>query len=206
LADSFPDTELVGQAQAGNVRSFSLLCEKYRHRVWRIASSVAHGPDAEDVAQEAILRAFRALSTYGGHAPFDAWLCRITLNVAHEYHRSAWKRRVVLFDQMPAGADANPGCPAREAEQRDLQRRVRQEVARLPEAQRAPIWLHFFEGFSVAEIARLERAPEATVRSRVRAGLKRLSLSLDDLLPPDAAIELLEPAVALEAEPKGCGA
>ena len=53
---------------------------------------------------------------------------------------------------------------------------------RLPAAQRVPIWLHYFEGFSVAEVARLEGAPEPTVRSRVRAGLRRLSLSLDDLL------------------------
>jgi len=206
LSDTFPDAELVGQAKAGDVRSFSLLCEKYRHRVWRIASSVARGADVEDVAQDAVLKAFRALDTYQGQAPFEAWLCRITLNVAHDHHRSAWKRRVLLFDQVPSGTEPVGDCPSQEAERRDLQERVRREVARLPEAQRVPIWLHFFEGFNLAEVARLERTPEATIRSRLRAGLKRLSLSLDDLIPPEAEASAPEVAVPLEAEPKGCRA
>ena len=76
-----------------------------------------------------------------------------------------------------------PACPAGDVERRELQRRVRQAVAALPERQRSPIWLHYFEGFPMVEVARLERAPEATVRSRVRAGLRRLSFSLEDMVP-----------------------
>jgi RNA polymerase sigma-70 factor (ECF subfamily) len=178
-----PDAELVSQAQAGDARSFALLCERHRTRVWRIAASVARGTDAEDIAQEAVLRAYRALPTYHGRAPFEAWLCRIALNAAHDYHRSAWRRRVQVAEEPRSEEHGSAPSAEDEASLRELQRRVRQAVAALPEQQRNPIWLHFFEGFSVAEVARLDGSAEATVRSRVRAGLKRLSLSLQDLLP-----------------------
>jgi RNA polymerase sigma-70 factor (ECF subfamily) len=161
---------------------------------------VAPGPDAEDLAQEAIVRAYRALGTYGGDAPFEAWLCRIALNAAHDHVRSAWRRRVLLFDRVP-GAAGEGDSLERAVERRELQRRVRQAVTGLPASQRVPIWLHYFEGFTLAEVARLEQVPEGTVRSRVRAGLRRLSLSLDDLLPA-----WREGARPLDAEPKSCGA
>jgi RNA polymerase sigma-70 factor, ECF subfamily len=152
--------------------------------MWRIAASVARGPEVEDLAQEAIIRAYCALKSYRGNAPFGAWLCRIALNAAHDHLRSAWKRRVILTDTLPAGGATELESPEGAAERRELQRRVRQAVANLPEKQRIPIWLHYFEGYPLAEVARLDRTPEATVRSRLRAGMERLSRSLIDLDSP----------------------
>jgi RNA polymerase sigma-70 factor (ECF subfamily) len=200
LGGSCPDEELVNRALAGDMQSFVELCERHRERVWRIAVSVAPGPDADDLAQEAVIRAYRALRTYLGEAPFEAWLCRIALNVARDYQRSAWRRRVILFDRLPATEEAPWASPESEAERRDLQRRVRQAVAALPARQRVPIWLHYLEGFTLAEVARLECAPEATIRSRLRAGLRRLSLTLDDLLPGGA-----ECGPPREPQRRGCG-
>jgi RNA polymerase sigma-70 factor, ECF subfamily len=196
-----PEAELVRQALAGDVAALAALCERHRSRIWRIASSVVAGPDADDVAQEALVRAYSALATYHGDAPFGAWLCRIVLNVARDYHRSAWRRRVLLCDRLPALAAAEGGALDGELERRELQRQVRQAVAALPERQRVPIWLHYFEGYSLTEVARLERAPAATIRSRVRAGLHRLSLSLDDLL-----VGATESPPTLAPHRKGCGA
>ncbi len=191
---------LLDRAIQGDASAFAALCEARRARLWRIVYSVAHGQDAEDLVQEAVYRAFRALHTYNGQAPFDAWLCRIALNVAHDHVRSAWKRRVFCFDphQIPVGRDEPVVSPQNEVELRDLQRRVREAVARLPERQRVPIWLHFFEGFTLVDVARLERTPEATIRSRVRAGLRRLSRVLCDLLPgqSDEAAATLSGAAA----------
>lgn len=200
MSEPGPDGELIEKALAGDLRAFVSLCERCQARVWRIAASVARGPDVDELAQEAVIRAFRALDRYRGEAPFDAWLCRIALNVARDYQRSAWRRRVLLFDRLPE-ADDRGTSPEAEAERRDLQRRVRQAVAALPERQRVPIWLHYLEGFSLAEVARLEGAPEATVRSRLRAGLRRLSLSLDDLLADGA-----ECTAPREPQRKGCRA
>lgn len=194
-----PEDELTARARKGEAEAFVALCERHRTRVWRIVSSVSRGSDAEDLAQEVVLRAYRGLKRYQGEAPFEAWLCRIAVNVAHDHLRSAWRRRVMLFERVEP--DEAPEHPEGMAERRELQRRVRQAVARLPENQRVPIWLHFFEGFSLAEVARLETTPEATVRSRVRAGLKRLSLSLGDLVPM-----LPENVRSLDPDMKGCGA
>lgn len=196
-----PEADLLTRARSGDTAAFATLCEQHRSRVWRIAASVARGSDAEDIAQEAVIRAFRSLGGYLGQAPFEAWLCRIAVNVAHDYHRSAWRRKVLLFDRLPGGRHDPGVCPEGEAERRELQRRVRQAVAALPEKQRSPIWLHYFEGFGLVEIARLESTPEATIRSRIKAGLQRLSLSLDDLLP-----ERTDETRPLETDTKGCRA
>ena len=199
MGEPYPEAELVESALAGDQSAFVLLCERNRARLWRIACSVARGPDAEDLAQEAVIRAYRALHTYQRQASFGAWLCRIAVNAAHDYQRSAWRRKVSLLEDAPAAAES-VSSDAAELERRETQQRVRQAVASLPEAQRGPIWLHYFEGYAVAEVARLERTPEPTVRSRMRAGLKRLSAALQDLLPEP------EPARQLEPDARGCGA
>jgi hypothetical protein len=69
---------------------------------------------------------------------------------------------------------------------RDTQRRVREAVAALPTRERVPIWLVYFEGFTLAEVARLEGVPESTLRSRTQAGLRRLGTALSDLIAPMA--------------------
>ena len=201
MGEAHPDTHLVSKALAGDRQAFVTLCEEQRTRLWRIAASVARGADVEDLAQDAVVRAYRSLASYAGEAPFGAWLCRIAVNVAHDYLRSGWRRRVTLCSGLSLPEAEGQETPQDTAERRELQRRVRQAVASLPEKQRTPIWLHYFEGFSIAEVARLEGAPEGTIRSRVTAGLRRLSLTLDDLVASPADTPL-----HLEADAKGCGA
>ena len=183
---------------AGDQDAFSTLCERSRSRVWRIVSSVAPGPDRDDLAQEAIVRAWCAMRSYRAEASFEAWLCRIAVNAAHDYQKSAWKRRIRFWqtEQAPETSATEP--LERLAERREAQRRVRQAVAALPTPQRVPIWLHFFEEFSLAEVARLERTAESTVRSRVQAGMRRLAHELQDLQLDDLANP-----VRIESDAKG---
>jgi RNA polymerase sigma-70 factor, ECF subfamily len=181
------EDSLIQRARRGDADAFATLCERYRQRVWRVVATVARNADTDDLAQDAIVRAFGALRSYRGDACFEAWLCRIALNAAHDYQRSAWRRRVLLWDRSAdtsreesSSADLSPS-PHGEAERRELQRRVRKAVAGLQEKERVPIWLIYFEEFTLAEVARLEEVPESTIRSRVRAGLKRLERTLGDL-------------------------
>lgn len=210
MQDGLVDSTLETQARNGCAKSFEALCARHRTRVWRIVCSVARGPEAEDLHQETLLRAYRALGTYRGQAPFEAWLARIAVNVAHDFHRSAWRRRVTLFDLLPTAPGERVESIETAAERRELQRRVRRAVAALPEGQRVPIWLHYFEGFSLVEIARLEQVPEGTLRSRLRAGLRRLGQSLADLLPePEADVHPTRGAsdpTTLRVAPGECGA
>ena len=90
MSETLGDAQTIRKALAGDPEAFTALCEQNRARLWRIISSVAPGPDREDLAQEAIVRAYAALQTYRAEASFTAWLCRIALNVAHDYQKSAW--------------------------------------------------------------------------------------------------------------------
>ncbi len=197
MNDLKPGSELAALAVAGDREAFATLCERSRTRLWRIVSSVAPGPDREDLAQEAVVRAWCALRMYRAEASFESWLCRIALNTAHDYQKSAWKRRIRFWrTELP---DTETGEPLeRLAERRAAQRRIRQAVAALPTPQRVPIWLHFFEEFSIAELARLEQTAESTIRSRVQSGLRRLAPLLHDL-----QIDDLETPACREAQAKG---
>jgi RNA polymerase sigma-70 factor (ECF subfamily) len=168
--------------EAEDVGPFVALCERYRARLWRIVASVARDCDADDLAQEAIIRAYCARNSYRGEASFEAWLCRIAINVAHDYQRSAWKRRVLCWSAAAEESLQAHPAPDEEAVRREMQRRIRKSVAALPQAQSTPIWLHYFESFSISEIAQLEATSESTIRSRIRAGLRRLSRSLSGYL------------------------
>lgn len=179
--ESTPEQNLLWRAREGDADAFASLCGGCRQRVWRIAASVAKGPDADDLAQETILKAWCSLKTFRGEASFEAWLCRIAVNLAHDYRRSAWKRKVVFWSQESAIPEQISESLHDEAARRETQRRVRQAVASLPDKQRTPIWLHYFEGFAIAEVARLESISESTLRSRVHAGMKRLAVSLQDM-------------------------
>ena len=128
--------------------------------------------------QEAVIRAFLSLKSYRRSAPFTAWLAKIALNASHDYHRSAWKRRVLLAERTPEEEDN--ACPSGEVERREMLRKVRDSVSRLPEKMRTPIWLHYFEDFSIAEVAELERTSESTIRARLKAGMSRLFVVLND--------------------------
>jgi RNA polymerase sigma-70 factor (ECF subfamily) len=201
--DNLQVDHLVRRAQAGDAEAFAALCDRSRKRVWHIIASVAKGPDVDDLAQDAIVRAWCALANYRGEASFEAWLCRIALNAAHDYQRSAWKRRVMFWTQdNNEMVETHMGASEPlhdEVARRETKRRIRQAVASLPSSQRDPIWLHYFEGFSLAEIARLESISESTLRSRVQAGLRRLSRGLQDV-PESTA----EPRFRVDCEAKGC--
>ncbi len=188
MSKSQIDDDRGGTAITGDRLAFARLCEEHRDRLWRVVASVARGSDADDLVQEAIVRAYAARHTYRSDAPVEAWLCRIAVNAAHDYRRSAWRRRVINWSSW-TGQSEPAGSVEDDAAHRDLCRQVREAVAGLPEPQRVPIWLHYMEGFTLTEIARLEGVQESTLRSRTRAGLKRLEgklRGLVDILPVDA--------------------
>lgn len=170
------ETELLERARKGDSDAFAQLCEAHRGRVWRtVASVVRRKSDAEDLAQETLIKAWQAIGGYRGEASLGSWLTRIALNTAHDHQKSAWMRRVFLWkDDRPDEPDG--AAPLHEQTVRaETQRKVRAAVAKLGAKERVPIHLIYFEEYSIAEVARLEGVPESTVRSRVKVGLKKLS-------------------------------
>jgi len=181
LSELQPDTELVALAAGGDRDAFAVLCRRHEARLWRIAAGVARGADAEDLAQEAIVRAWCAIDKCRSASSFEAWVCRIAVNAARDYHRSAWRRKIVFTGSSEIDI-ASEDDMAQEAERREMARRLRRAVAALPQRQCTPIWMYYFEQFSLAEIAELEQAAESTIRSRIQVGMRRLRNALDDLV------------------------
>lgn len=174
---------LLERARSKDRDAFLALVQPHQARIWTIIRTVTQSrADAEDLAQDVHIKAFLALPRYSGDTTLlGAWLARIAVNTAHDWQRSGWIRRV-----LRGGDDALPervapqSDPALLVEQAEQRRRLRAAVVRLPERQRVPLHLVYFEGCTIAEAARLEGVAETTLRSRMEAGLRRLERSLGE--------------------------
>lgn len=169
------DQELVERVQRGEKSAFDVLVRKYQQKVNKVISRYIHDPsEVLDVAQEAFLKAYRALPNFRGESAFYTWLYRIAINTA--------KNHLVAQGRRPPGDDID----AREAEQyegaadlkefdtpeglvlRDeIKHTIEQAIADLPEDLRTAITLRELEGMSYDEIALTMDCPIGTVRSRI---------------------------------------
>ena len=101
MSDSYTDKELVQRVQQGDKKSFDLLVLKYQNRIIKLVSRYVREPsDAMDIAQEAFLKAYRALPNFRGDSAFYTWLYRIAINTA--------KNHLVALSRRPAEARASP--------------------------------------------------------------------------------------------------
>jgi RNA polymerase sigma-70 factor (ECF subfamily) len=178
------DEELVARSVGGDLDSFNQLVLRWERPIYALAYRViGREEDARDVAQEAFLRAFRALGGFKGQAKFSSWLYRITLNLCRDWIRR--ERRTPLA-QTPEGVDlvelAGETAPADSVEElvarRQLGRAVEKAMAMLPEEQRTAIILKEYHGLTFQEIADLLDCPLSTVKTRLYQGLSVLRKQL----------------------------
>jgi len=179
------DRPLIDRAQRGDGPAFGELVRKYQRRVYSTAFHMTgnHG-DADDVAQEAFLRAYRAIRTYDGRADFFTWLYRIVVNVSLNLLRS---RKNTYPSADPAGedggrADPHPG-PAATAEGRELVAQVVRALAQLPDSIRITLILATLEEMPYKQIAETLEIPEGTVAWRINQARKLLRKKLAQLAP-----------------------
>ncbi|QGG81322.1 RNA polymerase sigma factor RpoE [Litorivicinus lipolyticus] len=170
-----PDDVLVSQAGKGNARAFEYLVKKYQHRVLAlIGRYIRDSHEAQDVAQDAFVRAFKALPNFRGDAQFYTWLYRIAVNTAKNHLVSRGRRApttdidIADAEQFDS-ADALRSHDSPEAnDRRDrLELAVRKAIAELPEDLRVALTLRELEGKSYDEISAIMACPVGTVRSRI---------------------------------------
>lgn len=170
-------------AAAEAVGGFDVLVARHRDRVFRVALSVL-GPgaeaDAEDVAQEVFVRAFRRLGSFRGDSQLGTWLYRVSFNLAVDYRRRARRRGETVGDGVLETLPAAVGDPDRAARQAESERVVRRLLDTLPESQRAALHLHYWMGHTVVEIAELLNTPEGTVKAHLHRGRERLRVVLEE--------------------------
>lgn len=169
------DLELVARVRQGQRAAFDLLVKKYQARILAlILRFVRDRHEAEDVAQEAFVRAYRALANFRGDAAFYTWLYRIAINTAKN-HLAARSRRIpdVDIDSMEAeqlgGEDAlrHADTPESELLAHELEVIVHKAIAGLPDELRTAFMLREFDGLSYEDIAIIMHCPVGTVRSRI---------------------------------------
>ncbi|MGC4027624.1 MAG: RNA polymerase sigma factor RpoE [Steroidobacteraceae bacterium] len=170
------DLGLVQRAQRGEKAAFDLLVRKYQHKVVKLVLRYLRDPaDAEDVAQEAFIKAYRALPQFRGDSAFYTWLYRIAINTAKNAIVSR-DRSPVEFDldlqaveesQMMQNRLADSATPERLLLTEEIRATVNQAIDALPEDLRTAIVLRELEGLSYEDIAQAMDCPVGTVRSRI---------------------------------------
>jgi RNA polymerase sigma-70 factor (ECF subfamily) len=165
----------VARAQAGDEAAFAGLVERHRDRAYGLALRILRsGPDAEDVAQEAFVRAWQALPRFRGEASFSTWLYRIVARQSFD-RLAQLKRRRERETDLTAAMERAAGGGAGEVDAAWRARRVERMMAALPPAQRAAVTLFYYEDRSVEQVAETLGMPENTVKthlSRARAALR----------------------------------
>jgi RNA polymerase sigma-70 factor, ECF subfamily len=177
------DEELVGACQAGEASAFDVLVGRWedpiRGAAYRFLGSEE---EARDVAQEAFLKAYRALGSFKGEARFSSWLYQIATNLCRDRLRRRRTRAAVSLEELEEGGpvivETRPGAHEL-LQQLDLARAVRRAVHALPEEQREVVILKEYQGLTFLEIAQSLDLPVSTVKTRLYRGLGQLRLRLE---------------------------
>ncbi|HSE96589.1 MAG TPA: sigma-70 family RNA polymerase sigma factor, partial [Methylomirabilota bacterium] len=200
------DRDVVRRVQGGETEAFEHLVDKYKRKVFRLAFGVLRDQDeAMDVAQEAFVKAYRALPRFKGDSAFYTWLFRITMNVALDRKRQrAARARALGTDDVPpeewerTAVSPDPD-PADEAAGSERRARIARALESLPEHHRSIIILGDIEGLAYREIAEVLGIPMGTVMSRLHHARRRLR----EVLGTGLAALLVAAALALLVSPAG---
>lgn len=188
-ADAVADADLVRRAQSGDSRAFDQLVTRYRGKVYGMCYHlVQNDQDAWDLAQEAFIKAWRALPSFKGDSSFYTWIYRIAHNCAYDWLR---KKRIQgdgefndeIGKPIAAGAEAVPKGDRRPDEvlkHRELGVRIKDAIAQLTPDHRMAILLREVEGHSYEEIAAMMECSLGTVMSRLFYARKKLQELLKD--------------------------
>jgi len=176
--DKMNDTLLASYAARFDNRAISLITTRNNQRLFRTAWSVLRNhADAEDVVQEAYLKAFRAIDGFSGTSSLSTWLTRIVLNAAIDRKRSIDGRKAALDSQDVAllehyrinysSLNDTSNLPSSKLARAELSRYLKAAVGRLPEQYRTAFVLRDIEEMSIAEAAEVMSVPAATIKSRL---------------------------------------
>ncbi len=184
------DQELVARVQKGDKRAFDLLVRKYQHKVINLISRfVRDHSEVYDVAQEAFIKAYRALPNFRGDSAFYTWLYRIAINTAKNY-LVARGRKLPSVDIDAQEAEQYQGesslkdyeTPERLSLKDEIEETVFKAIEELPEDLRIAITLREMEGMSYEEIAEAMQCPIGTVRSRIFRAREAIDKRLKPLM------------------------
>ncbi len=187
------ENALVRRARRGDVAAFGKLVEQYQDALFNgIYRMVSRREDAEDLAQETFVRAFKAMPGFKERSSFYTWLYSIAVNLVISHRRksatAAGRANPVSLDHLgeengrPLDLDGQAERPDEIAQRHEHHRRVHEAIARLAPDHRAVVVLRDIEGFDCQTVAELLGCPVGTVKSRLHRARLALREQLKDLL------------------------
>jgi len=179
------EADLLTKARGGNLFAFEEIVKRYQHRVYGIALRIVRRHDvADDVAQEAFIRAHRAIASFDVSRPFGPWICRIATNLAVNHVRSPQAREEGLPEGHIEVPSLRPG-PLDGVLEEEAQAVLDRALERLPPEQRAVFLLRAVEDLSYREIADALDISLGTVMSRLSRARDKLREAILPYLGPE---------------------
>jgi len=171
-------TALVAAAKAGDARAFEALVARYRKRIFALALHITRSAsEADDIAQDVFLKAYRALPEFEGRSQFFTWVYRMTVNRSLNVRRDRARRGENVLDdprlELAVAVDARSN-PGREAELRQTYARLLRALDGLPIDMRTTVILVSLQGLSHGEVAVVQKVSEGTIAWRMHEARRRL--------------------------------
>jgi RNA polymerase sigma-70 factor (ECF subfamily) len=184
------DQELVQRVQAGDKKAFDLLVMKYQQRIVHVITGFVHDPvEALDVAQEAFIKAYRAIPNFRGDSAFYTWLYRIAINTAKNYLTAAARRPPTMDVDASDATNYYDAPELKEFEtpesnvmSSELEQTIHRAIEDLPEDTATAIKLREFEGMSYEEISQVMDCPIGTVRSRIFRAREAIDTRVNEIM------------------------
>lgn len=183
---SLQEASLIEQSKAGDVESFEQLIDQHQKKIFNIAyRMLGNIEDASDVAQEALVKAYRGIKNFKGKSSFSTWLYAIVNNTCIDFIRKNRKTNLIYLDkdyETEEGSyrlqmESEEDTPEEVLEKKEIQRLVHESIEELSYDHKRAIILRDIEGFSYKEIAEILNCSEGTVKSRIsraRTSLKTI--------------------------------
>ena len=182
---------LVKRALKGDLSAYDDLVRRYQERIYAtIYHMTSNHEDANDLAQEAFIKAFRALRSFKGGSSFYTWVYRIAVNKTLNFLKQRKNKTHMSLDDLDFNAEHDPDLvalisdktPRREAGLAELQEKLNAAMQKLSEPHRLVVTLHDVQGLSHEEIAKIVDCNAGTVRSRLFYARQQLQAYLSDYL------------------------
>jgi len=181
------DILLIKECQTGDISAFGKLVELHRKRIYQLAYQITgNHEDADDISQEAFIRAYRSVSKFKGESSFSTWLRRIAINLSINHLKKESRRGRESPDEEILDSRIYPpisewaDSPLEDVESKELAQKIRQAMDSLPVVERIVFILRVHQGLSYKEMAQTLGCPMGTVMSRLNRARRRLRDKLKD--------------------------
>ncbi len=180
------DQDYIEQIRAGNVNAYAMLVTKYKDMMFTLAlRMVGNREDAEEVAQDTFVKAYRALDTFKGTSKFSTWLYRIVYNTSLDYIKKS--KRVILSEHIDTIHESDIGSmqdALSYIEAKEKKETIEKALMQLPEEERVFLTLFYFEELSLKEISEIVKLSYENVKIKLHRSRKKLYHILKNVVEP----------------------